>query len=166
MLTSFENLRILKEAEDISDEVWELVEQWNDFRRDTVGKQVVRSADSVGANIAEMHGRFNYGEKIQFLYYARGSLFETKYWLNRMAKRGLADKPWVEAHAARLTELARQFNGFLSATKQSKRDVTYTKSQKGTGTLREDYTAYGVDESDDSLSLFTEEDLKWLASVG
>jgi four helix bundle protein len=37
---------------------------WEKFAKNTVGEQLVRSADSVGANIAEAQGRFNYGERV------------------------------------------------------------------------------------------------------
>ncbi len=36
--------------------IWKIVLNWNYFERDTVGKQLVRSVDSISANIAESHG--------------------------------------------------------------------------------------------------------------
>jgi four helix bundle protein len=81
MAIGLEDLQILKLAEAVADSIWKRVGGWDEFARDTVGKQITRSADSIGANIAESFGRFNFGEKLQFLYYSRGSLFETKYWL-------------------------------------------------------------------------------------
>ena len=89
MATKLEDLRILRTTEDIADAVWKIVVQWDEFAKDVVGKQLAKAIDSIGANIAESYGRFNYGEKLQFLYYSRGSLFETKYWLNRAVVRGL-----------------------------------------------------------------------------
>ena len=50
--TNFENLRIYNLSEVLADTVWEVVRKWDSFARDTVGKQLVRAADSVGANIA------------------------------------------------------------------------------------------------------------------
>ncbi len=82
MSATFEDLRVLKTAEEIADAIWKQTTQWNEYARDVVGKQLARAADSIGANIAESFGRFHFGEKLQFLYFARGSLFETKYWLN------------------------------------------------------------------------------------
>ncbi|MDX1522184.1 MAG: four helix bundle protein, partial [Anaerolineae bacterium] len=89
MASSLEDLRILKVAEEIADDVSGFVTDWRPFARDVVGGQLARAADSIGANIAESFGRFHFGEKLNFLYYARGSLFETKYWLNRAVARGL-----------------------------------------------------------------------------
>jgi len=91
MATALEELRILQVAGGMADVIWAQVSKWDEFTRDVVGKQLARAADSIGANIAESFGRFNYGEKLQFLYYARGSLFETKYWLNRTSTRNLMD---------------------------------------------------------------------------
>ncbi len=89
MGTAFEDLRVLQSAEEVADGIWGQVVEWKSFAKDVVGGQLARAADSIGANIAESFGRFHYGEKLQFLYYARGSLFETKYWLNRALKRKL-----------------------------------------------------------------------------
>ena len=80
MALKFEDLEVLKAAEEVADETWGFVLKWGSFARDSVGNQMVRSADSIGANISEAYGRYHYGEKLQFFYFARGSLFETKYW--------------------------------------------------------------------------------------
>ena len=55
--TSFENLQVYKLSEKLADEVWTVVTSWEQFAKTTVGKQTVRAADSVGANIAEGSGR-------------------------------------------------------------------------------------------------------------
>ena len=55
--TNFENLEIYTLSEQLADSVWEIVLKWNNLAQDTVGKQLIRSADSVGANIAEGSGR-------------------------------------------------------------------------------------------------------------
>src|SRR3990172_11325905 len=117
MSATFEDLRVLKSAEEIADSVWKVVVRWEEFAKDVVGKQITRSADSVGANIAESYGRFNFGEKLQFLYYSRGSLFETKYWLNRALVRELMKAEEVKEYAARLSDVARQLNMFANSLK-------------------------------------------------
>jgi len=55
--TKFEKLRGYDLAETVADEVWNTVRAWDHFARDTVGRQLVRAADSIGANIAEGIGR-------------------------------------------------------------------------------------------------------------
>ena len=48
--TGFENLRVYQLSEQIGDLVWEAVIKWDRLAQDTVGKQLINSADSVGAN--------------------------------------------------------------------------------------------------------------------
>jgi four helix bundle protein len=119
---------MLRVAESVCDDVWQRVVGWSPFERDTVGAQLVRAADSIGANIAESFGRFNYGEKLQFLYYARGSLFETKYWLNRASIRQLMPPDQVQACLSQLTDLARQLNAFASSVRQQRQGKSMART--------------------------------------
>lgn len=158
MSTSFEDLRVLKSAEEIADAVWKRVSNWEDFPKDVVGKQITRSTDSIGANIAESFGRFNFGEKLQFLYYARGSLFETKYWLNRAKVRELIPLENVQEYTTQLSNIARQLNAFAESLKTQ-------RSDSKTKTVRELAAEYNVDLPDDfPQTLFDQNDFDWLAS--
>jgi four helix bundle protein len=161
MTLKFEELRVLQAAEVVADSIWRQVVQWDPFARQVIGGQLARAADSVGANIAEAFGRFHYGEKLQFLYYARGSLFETKYWLNRAQARDLMPSTQVQDYASELTDLARQLNAFASRLKTQRH-----RSRKPPKTAREATADYVADEQSDALSaLFTAEDLEWLKAV-
>lgn len=44
--TGFESLGIYRLSEGIADNVWDIVIKWDYFAKDTVGKQLVNSADS------------------------------------------------------------------------------------------------------------------------
>ena len=158
MATELEDLRILKTAEEIADSVWKKVVEWDEFAKDVVGKQMARAIDSIGANIAESYGRFNCGEKLQFLYYPRGSLFETKYWLNRALIRELMEAEEVKGYATRLSDVARQLNTFASSLKSQRSE---NKSQMKA--IREPSAEYSVnDRADDASVLFTDDELNWL----
>jgi four helix bundle protein len=160
MTTGLEDLKILQAAEGIADAVWKRVVQWDEFARDVVGKQLARATDSIGANIAESYGRFNYGEKLQFLYYSRGSLFETKYWLNRALTRELMQPGEVKDYADRLSDVARQLNSFASSLKSQRKD-----NQTQSKSVREPTAEYVTDERlDDFMALFAENELTWLAA--
>jgi four helix bundle protein len=154
MMATFEDLQVLKAAEAIADSIWKKVVEWNEFAKDVIGKQITRSADSIGANIAESVGRYNFGEKLQFLYYARGSLFETKYWLNRIKERGLMNVGDVQNYVNDLTALARQLNSFASGLKTVRAD------QKKTA-MREDAPEYITDSTE---VLFSETDIALLSN--
>jgi four helix bundle protein len=79
----FERLRVHQLAEKLADEIWSVVIAWDFFAKDTVGKQLVRAVDSVGANTAEGAGRRSFIENRRFVRTARGSLNETRHWLRR-----------------------------------------------------------------------------------
>ena len=87
--TGFENLRVYHLAEELADLVWEVVIKWDRLAKDTIGKQFIRSADSIGANIAEGTGRGSFADNRRFAKIARGSLFEVKHWLRRAYRRNL-----------------------------------------------------------------------------
>ena len=78
-------------AEALSDEIWKIVIKWDFFQKDTIGKQIVRSADSISANIAEGYGRYYYKESKQFYFYSRGSIQETKSWIGKCKRRKIVD---------------------------------------------------------------------------
>jgi four helix bundle protein len=113
MPTSLEDVRVLKSAEQIADAIYKLSSRWDEFAKDVVGKQISRAVDSIGANIAESFGRYHFGEKIQFLYYSRGSVFETKYWLNRASARELMSSADAKGYVSQLTDIARLVNLYI-----------------------------------------------------
>jgi four helix bundle protein len=113
--TNFENLRVYQLAEELSDRVWEIVLGWDIFARDTVGKQLVKAVDSIGANIAEGTGRGTYIDNRRFVRIARGSLNETKHWLRRAYKRHLLTAKQVATLKPLIDELAPKLNAYLNS---------------------------------------------------
>ncbi|HLX94778.1 MAG TPA: four helix bundle protein [Verrucomicrobiae bacterium] len=113
--TNFENLRVYQLAEQLADEVWKIVLRWDMFARDTVGRQIVRSADSVGANIAEGTGRHSFQDNRRFVKTARGSLNETQHFLRRAFKRNLLTSADVKRLKPLVDNLAPQLNSYLKS---------------------------------------------------
>ncbi len=111
--TNFENLQIYKLSEKLSDQVWRIVVRWEILARDTVGKQLIRAADSIGANTAEGSGRGTDPEIRRFLRMARGSLYETQHWLRRSYRRRLLSEKQVNDLLPIVKELAPKLNAYL-----------------------------------------------------
>ncbi|MFN2493531.1 MAG: four helix bundle protein [Pyrinomonadaceae bacterium] len=113
--SNFEKLRVYRLSEKLADELWRTVAGWNYLARDTVGKQLVRAADSIGANIAEGVGRGRFLDNRRFVRMARGSLNETKHWLRRAHKRDLLTAEQTAAIKPMLEELAPMLNAYLNS---------------------------------------------------
>ena len=111
--TNFETLQIYQLSETLSDSLWKIVVGWDVLARDTIGKQLVRAGDSVGANIAEGSGRGTDPEFCRFLRIARGSLYETQHWLRRAYRRNLLSEEQIDRVRPLIKELAPKLNAYL-----------------------------------------------------
>lgn len=124
--TNFENLRVYQQAEKLADAVWDVALDWHVFAKDTVGKQIVRSADSIGANIAEGVGRGTYAENRRFVRVARGSLNETIHWLRRAFKRNLLSDNDIKVLKATIDNLAPMLNAYLNSIGRNPKNTNAT----------------------------------------
>jgi len=113
--TNFEKLKVYQLSERLADEIWLIVASWDKFAKDTVGNQIVRAADSIGANIAEGAGRGSFQDNRRFVKIARGSLNETKHWLRRAYKRNLLTSDEVNQISPLVAELAPRLNAYLKS---------------------------------------------------
>ena len=116
--TNFEKLDVYRLSESLADQIWNVVVKWDYFAKDTVGKQMVRAADGVGANIAEGSGRGSYQDNRRFVRMARGSLYETIHWLRRAYKRTLLSKDQTQKIRATITELSPKLNAYLRSIQE------------------------------------------------
>jgi four helix bundle protein len=114
MRSNFENLRVYQLSEEIADRIWALVTEWDLFAKDTVGRELVRAADSVGANIAEGDGSGSYADSRRFVRTAHRSLNETQHFLRRAYRRKLLTESDVNALKLLVNELGPKLNTFLS----------------------------------------------------
>ena len=116
---NFENLRIYQLSEKLADQIWDLVSLWDAFARDTVGKQLVRAAVSIGANIAEGSGRGSSQDYRRFLRISRGSLYETLHWLRRAYMRKLLSAKQTKEIRLVIAELSPTLNAYLRSVSKS-----------------------------------------------
>ncbi|MBI3414839.1 MAG: four helix bundle protein [Verrucomicrobia bacterium] len=113
--SNFEKLEFYLVAEKIADQIWDIVLGWDGFARDTIGKQIVRAADSIGANIAEGVGRGSHADNKRFVRTARGPLNETIHFLRRAFRRKLLSKAQTDALKPLLDELPPRLNAYLKS---------------------------------------------------
>lgn len=132
----------------------------------------MRAVDSIGANIAEAFGRYHYGEKLQLLYYARGSLFETRFWLRQAYVRKLLDAGAVDEIREQLAPLPIGLNLFIKSIREQRSEPP-AKDGDLVKEIEERREAYLADAKiSQSLNrtisftpetaLFTEEEILWL----
>ena len=119
--TNFENLRVYNLSEQLANQIWDIVIGWEYFAKDTVGKQIVRSADSIGANIAEGEGRGSFQDNRRFCRIARGSLQETQHWLRRAFKRNLLTKHQIDELKPLIEKLSPMLNAYLRSIGEDKK---------------------------------------------
>jgi four helix bundle protein len=112
-MNDIEDLKVYQLAYLYEKRIWELVMSWPYFEKSTIGKQLVRSADSVSANICEGYGRYHYKENKNFLFYARGSLYETKNWLRKANDRKLIDNETYKKLDTESIVIAKMLNAYI-----------------------------------------------------
>jgi four helix bundle protein len=123
-IKSFEDLEVYRLAEELGDQVWDIVIAWPAFAQNALGYQLVKAADSIGANLAEGFGRFHFAENRQFARISRGSLYETRHWLRRAYKRGLLKKKETEGFRKLMDELAPRLNAYIKSIGNSPIQMT------------------------------------------
>ena len=110
---NLEDLEVYQLTENFSDEIWFIGHSWDYFAKDTIGKQMVRSADSISAKIAEGYGRYHYKENRNFFYFSRGSIIETKGWLKKSKTRSLLNDEQFNLLFEKLQTIHLKLNAYL-----------------------------------------------------
>ncbi len=110
-----EELQVYQLSMSIGEKVWNIVIKWDNFSKDTVGKQLVRAVDSVAANLSEGFGRYHYKEAKNFSYYSRGSLYETKTWLTKASNRKLINEEEVQYFEKEINNIGVKLNNYIKS---------------------------------------------------
>ena len=114
-ITNLDDFQVYQSAMEIGEEIWKIVNDWDNFNKNTIGKQFVKSADSIAANLSEGYGRFFFKENKQFCYYSRGSAFETITWLKKSHSRGLINDVEFEILQKDITTLIAKVNKYINS---------------------------------------------------
>lgn len=121
----FEDLRIWQAAHALALQIYQVTAGFPGSELYGLTNQIRRAASSVASNIAEGYGRFSRSEYTHFIYYARGSLMETKS-LMYLAK----DMGYVGAEAATgllndIDALGVKLNNTIAAMKKAQSARTH-----------------------------------------
>ena len=115
MIQGLEDFKVYNLAMGLGEEVWDIVDKWNYFQKDTIGKQLVRACDSIAANLSEGLGRYHFKEIKNFSYYSRGSLFETKTWLAKASNRKLISEAQFNKMMAEIEVIGKMVNSYINS---------------------------------------------------
>ena len=113
----FEKLTVWQDAMDLVTEIYQATKVFPREEQFGLISQLRRAVVSISANIAEGRGRYHRKEFIQFLYMARGSLYETITLIK--AAHNLQHLPSKE-HESLLTQCQRvgsKLSGLINALK-------------------------------------------------
>jgi four helix bundle protein len=133
----FRSLIVWQKAQELALEVTRLVAVLpNDRVASVLGRQVVASAASVAANIAEGYGRYAAGAYRNHLSIARGSACETDGWLDLLRKSGYID----DETESKLHGLCMEVVKLLTT-----RMIRLDKQRNGRGRIREGSPPYELE---------------------
>jgi four helix bundle protein len=136
-MSSYQELLFYQKARQVVKSVDDLVKSWpKTMQAQEISRQLFRAATSVGANIAEGHGRHQGSEYIHYLLIAQGSANETEHWLNTAQDCGLGP-------ADRINEILKLNNETIKMIAST---VNTLRAKQGTKSIRDDQTDYFIDE--------------------
>lgn len=110
-----DDLRVYQLAMQLAEKVWEIVMKWDSFAKYSIGKQYTEAADSIGSNISEGFGRFHFKDSKNFLYYSRGSLYETRTWTIKAFNRKLITDEQYEELKTDIHDLSIKLNNYINS---------------------------------------------------
>lgn len=120
MAFGFEELVVWKRAIQFASDVIDVTERLHTTAKHArLIEQIESAATSVASNIAEGKGRYSKKEFVQFLYIARGSLYETVSLVILFEQRGWLKAGDSQRLCADANEIAKMINGLSQSLKQA-----------------------------------------------
>lgn len=111
---SFTELEVWKMARELKKEIESLTKNFPAEEKFKLTDQLIRSARSINANIAEGHGRFSYKDQLHFCIQARGSVSETLNHLIDAFDCNYINKNQLEYFKSKIDEVSRLLNGYIA----------------------------------------------------
>jgi four helix bundle protein len=108
-----EEMDFFRKFVSVADWAWRVVQRWPPLAVNTVGTQLIRAADRIGATLVEGDGRYSDAEAAHFFTIARASARETRYWITRASDRDLVPEAEAREQIGKLINATRQLNGLI-----------------------------------------------------
>jgi four helix bundle protein len=139
-MSNYQELVFYQKARQAVKHIDTLIKSWpKTMQSQEISRQLFRSATSIGANIAEGHGRHQGAEYVHYLIIARASANESEHWLQTAQDCGLGNKEKIDEILKLNNEVARMITSA----------ITTIRTNQGTKNVREDRVVYGADSSSD-----------------
>ena len=120
MYKSFKDMPIWQEAMDIAEEIFKITDNLSKKEDYGFTSQIRRAVLSISANIAEVFGRNHTLDKINFYYYARGSVTETQSHLEYGKRVKYLESKTVKELDKRLSKIHNDLNKVIMSLKEAK----------------------------------------------
>jgi four helix bundle protein len=117
-IKSFEDLEIYKLSIVLAKNIYEMTAKLPSKERFNIMDQLIRAVASIGANIAEGFGRNSTKEFLKFLYNARGSLLETRHFLNLARELNYLQETSYQKLRNQTDILGIKLNNFINVLKK------------------------------------------------
>jgi len=123
-----EDLKLYQECLDFESRIWKIVDQWEGFKKDTMGKSFVTSSDAISSNIAAGYGRYNFKDKKHYCYISRGHLLATKGWVLKSKERELIGAEEADELIEFVEKIHRMLNAYVRSIGRTKENNTHSSS--------------------------------------
>ena len=111
------DLEVYQLSRKLSSLAWSGYSSLNFEQKKIVGDQFIRSADSVGDNIAEGYSRYHFRDKVRFYYMSRTSHSETiEHWAELMPERKIISATQYQELENTSKPLQIKLNNFITST--------------------------------------------------
>jgi len=130
---NYQELMFYQKARQVTKRVDVLIKSWpKTMQAQEISRQLFRSAISIGANIAEGHGRHQGTEYIHYLIIAQGSANETEHWLHTAQDCNLSTDKKIDE----IVELNNEVVRMITTT------INTIRANQGPRSVREEKTGY------------------------
>lgn len=126
---NYQELIFYQKARQVVKAIDALIKIWpKTMRAQEISRQLFRSATSVGANIAEGHGRHQGAEYVHYLIIAQRSANETEHWLDTAKDCGLGPNEKIDGIVRLNVEVARMITSTITTIRAKQKQVIEEKA--------------------------------------